>query len=79
MGAVDPLTSCLSAKEGDAVLNGLPIWDAHAHPHSFFSDRTDPTTPTITMMKEAGVAVCVFAAVGDTVLTVRSGSPRDRG
>jgi microsomal dipeptidase-like Zn-dependent dipeptidase len=73
-GVIDPLTSYLSAKEGDPVLKGQPIWDAHAHPHSFFSDRVDPTTPTITMMKEAGVAVCVFAAVGDAVINVRSGS-----
>ena len=65
LGKVNALTPDLSAKEGGAVLKGLPIWDAHAHPHSFFSNRPDPTTPTITMMKEAGVAVYVFAAVGD--------------
>ena len=70
----NPLLSDLMAQEGGAVLRDLAIWDAHAHPHSFFSDRPDRTTPTIPMMKEAGVAVCVFAAVGDLVLNVPSGS-----
>jgi hypothetical protein len=56
------------------TLQGFPIWDAHAHPHSFFSDKPDPTTPTIAMMKEAGMAGCAFAAVGDAVLNVRRGS-----
>jgi membrane dipeptidase len=65
----------LSVQEGGAFLKGFSIWDAHAHPHSFFSDKSDPTTPTISMMKEAGVAVCVFAAVGDLALNNRSRSP----
>ncbi|MBA4394751.1 MAG: hypothetical protein C0407_14470 [Desulfobacca sp.] len=61
----------LLAGEVDPVYKAIPIWDAHAHPYSFFSDNPDPSTPTIAMMKEMGVAVCVFAAVGDLVLTDR--------
>jgi membrane dipeptidase len=76
LSKVKAITLDLSAEEGGAVLNDLPIWDAHAHPHSFHSERIHPTTPTITMMKEAGVAVCVFAAVGDWGLTGQSGSRR---
>ncbi len=52
-------------------MNGLRPWDAHAHPHSFFSDRPDATTPTLAMMKELGLAVCVFAAVGDRIYNLR--------
>jgi membrane dipeptidase len=74
LGKVKVITPDLSAKEDDAVLMDLPIWDAHAHPHSFSSGKAHPTTPTITMMKEAGVAVCVFAAGGNRGLKVGSGS-----
>jgi hypothetical protein len=56
------------------IPKGFPIWDDHAHPHSFFSNKPDPTTPTIAMMKEAGIAGCVFTAVGDAVLNVRGSS-----
>jgi microsomal dipeptidase-like Zn-dependent dipeptidase len=74
LAKINPVLSNLFAQEEGAFLKNLPIWDAHAHPYSFFSDRPDPTTPTIPMMKEVGVAVCVFAAVGDSVFNVRSQS-----
>lgn len=61
-------------------VEGLSIWDAHAHPHSFFSGQPDPTTPTLAMMKSMGMKVCVFAAVGDWTYQSRSrfdpGSPK---
>jgi len=57
----------------DGTLKGLRIWDAHAHPHSFFSGKYDATTPTISMMKKLNMAVCVFAAVGDTGYNIRRG------
>lgn len=73
LGGLSPWTSNLPGLEDGAVLKGIPIWDAHAHPHSFFSDKSDPTTPSIATMKENGVSVCVFAAVGDLVYTDRWG------
>ncbi|MBI5586690.1 MAG: membrane dipeptidase [Deltaproteobacteria bacterium] len=56
------------------VLRGLRPWDAHAHPHSFFSDRPDATTPTLSLMKAVGLAGCVFSAVGDRVYNLRGGA-----
>ena len=56
------------------IMLGLRPWDAHAHPHSFFSDRPDATTPTLAMMKEASLAVCVFSAVGDRIYNLRGGA-----
>ncbi|MEW6185055.1 MAG: membrane dipeptidase [Thermodesulfobacteriota bacterium] len=53
-------------------IEGMSLWDAHAHPHSFFSGQPDPTTPTIAMMKSMGMKVCVFAAVGDRTYPSRS-------
>lgn len=58
-------------------IEGISIWDAHAHPHSFFSSQPDPTTPTIAMMKSMGVKVCVFAALGDRTYQLRSRFDKD--
>lgn len=67
--AVDPLS-----RTDQEAMQGLRPWDAHAHPHSFFTDRPDATTPTLAMMKELGLAVCVFSAVGDRIHASRAGA-----
>lgn len=74
LGKVNGITPDLLAKEDGTVFKEFPIWDAHAHPHSFSSDKPNSTTPTIRIMKETGVAVCVFAAAGNKGFKVRSGS-----
>ena len=74
LGGIRSWASDPNSLDEASFLKGMPIWDAHAHPYSFFSDKSDPTTPTIAMMKEIGIAGCVFAAVGDAVLNVRIGS-----
>jgi len=56
------------------IMQRLRPWDAHAHPYRFFSDRSDATTPIIAMIRELGLAVCVFSAGGDRVYNVRGGA-----
>ncbi len=48
-------------------LRGMLIADPHAHPEGIFGPRNnDPSAPSIAMLKSAGVALCVFSAVGDS-------------
>ena len=58
-------------------LRGLLIIDPHAHPEQMHgSRRYDPTTPSLSMLKSAGVALCAFSAVGDaTFFRGGSGTP----
>ena len=55
----------------------LMIADAHSHPYQIHGARQlDSTTPTIEIMKQVGIAVCSFSAVGDmTFYRGRSGMP----
>jgi microsomal dipeptidase-like Zn-dependent dipeptidase len=46
----------------------LLVADPHAHPYELFvSQSYDSATPTIKIMKEVGMTLCSFAAVGDRV------------
>jgi len=56
---------------------GLMIADAHSHPYQVHGARQyDPSTPTIGMMQQLGMAVCSFSAVGDmTYYRGQSGTP----
>lgn len=45
---------------------GMLIADPHAHPEGFGPRNNDPSAPSIAMLKSAGVALCVFSAVGDS-------------
>lgn len=58
-------------------LRGMLIADPHAHPEWIFgSRRSDPSAPSIAMLKSAGVALCAFSAVGDSLFFLnRSGTP----
>ena len=60
------------AQEGLALaaeeLRGMRIADPHAHPEWIFGGRSsDRSAPTVSMLKTAGVALCAFSAVGDSV------------
>jgi membrane dipeptidase len=62
------------ASEEGVLCKHFMAWDAHAHPPGLFTDRPDPTTPTISMMKGAGLKGSVLAAVGDYVSKGRGGN-----
>jgi membrane dipeptidase len=62
---------CVTARQASpdrtaqaSLLKGMRIIDAHAHPLRI-AISSDPTTPTVEMMKEAGLAASAFNAVGD--------------
>ena len=66
-------TLTLAAEE----LRGMRIADPHAHPLWIFgSGSNDRSAPTVSMLKKAGVGLCAFSAVGDSVFfRSRGGSP----
>lgn len=72
------LASCLSSKvpfspEDKALLSGLMVADAHAHPYQLHGSKDyDMSTPTIDMMKQVGMVASSFSAVGDMVKYGRS-------
>ena len=54
--------------EQKALLEGLRIIDAHAHPERYLSEGQRPdNSSTVKTMTEMGMAASVFAAVGDRV------------
>jgi microsomal dipeptidase-like Zn-dependent dipeptidase len=63
--------------EDAARAEPLLIADAHAHPNQLHGSRTyDPSTPTLDIIRQAGMTLCAFSAVGDMVFhRGRSGSP----
>lgn len=66
-----------SAAEDGKPSGRLLIADAHSHPFPMLGGRrSDSTTPTVEGMKQAGMVVCSFSAVGDmTYYPGRFGSP----
>jgi len=57
-----------ASKNGQALLKGLQIIDAHAHPDRYVHDsRQVDTTSTLKAIKKLGMAASCFAAVGDSV------------
>ena len=72
-GGFSGLSSCSNLKvslsqEDKALLSGLTIADAHAHPYQLYgSSMHDSSTPTIDMMKQVGMVACSFSALGDRV------------
>jgi len=58
----------LRADDRKALLEGLRIIDAHAHPERYLSEGQRPeNSSTVKFMTEMGMAASVFAAVGDRV------------
>ena len=66
-------TQALAAEE----LKGMLIADPHAHPEWIFGTKNrDRSAPSVSMLKTAGVALCAFSAVGDSVFfNSRGGFP----
>ena len=72
-GGLRPLAAASAASEPDGLSKDFSFWDAHCHPPGLFSDKPDPTTPSLSTMKQAGLKGCVLAAVGDSALKARGG------
>ncbi len=59
-------------EEQKALLEGLLILDAHAHPDSYkFGTRSRDNASSLEAIRELGMAACSFAALGDTVAATR--------
>jgi len=55
-----------------ALLEGLLIIDAHAHPDSYkIGTRSRDNASSLEAIRELGMAACAFAALGDTVAATR--------
>ena len=66
LAATFRMSLCVAAEQGE-TFRDLLIADPHAHPDQMHgSRRYDPTTPSVSTLKSARVALCAFAAVGDT-------------
>jgi microsomal dipeptidase-like Zn-dependent dipeptidase len=62
------LADARRAADDRALLKGLRIIDAHAHPERYLSEGQRPeNSSTVKFMTEMGMAASVFAAVGDRV------------
>jgi membrane dipeptidase len=62
------LADARRAVDDRALLKGLRIIDAHAHPERYLSEGQRPEgSSTVKAMTEMGMAASVFAAVGDRV------------
>jgi microsomal dipeptidase-like Zn-dependent dipeptidase len=62
------LADARRAADDRALLKGLRIIDAHAHPERYLSEGQRPeNSSTVKLMTEMGVAASVFAAVGNRV------------
>jgi membrane dipeptidase len=69
LGSFSPFTQSFTASVNDkALLKGLQMIDAHAHPDRYVHDsRQVDTTSTLKAIKKLGMAASCFAAVGDSV------------
>jgi membrane dipeptidase len=70
LGYRDTLAFAKTRKVDDrnALLKGLRIIDAHAHPERYLSEGQRPEgSSTVVAMTEMGMAASIFAAVGDRV------------
>ena len=69
LGSFFPFAQTFSASAKDqALLKGLQIIDAHAHPDRYVHDsRQIDNTSTLKAIKKLGMAASCFAAVGDSV------------
>jgi membrane dipeptidase len=72
-GGFSGLSSCSSfevslSQEDKALIDGLRIADAHAHPYGLHASVVyDSSTPTIDMMRQVGMVASSFSAIGDRV------------
>jgi microsomal dipeptidase-like Zn-dependent dipeptidase len=69
LGSFSPFALSFSASKNDqALLKGLQMIDAHAHPDRYVHDSGQvDTTSTLKAIKKLGMAASCFAAVGDSV------------
>ena len=69
LGSFSPFTQTFPASTNDkALLKGLRMIDAHAHPDRFvYGSRETDNTSTLKAIKKLGMAASCFAAVGDSV------------
>jgi len=69
LGSFSPFAQSFSASKNDqALLKGLQMIDAHAHPNRYVHDsRQVDSTSTLKAIKKLGMAASCFAAVGDSV------------
>ncbi|MGA2315721.1 MAG: membrane dipeptidase [Thermodesulfobacteriota bacterium] len=69
LGSFSPFKQTASASSNDkALLKGLQIIDAHAHPDRYVYDpRQTDNTSTLKAIKKLGMAASCFAAIGDAV------------
>lgn len=59
-------------KSDKALLEGLIIIDAHAHPDSYkIGNKSRDNASSLEAIREMGMAACSFAALGDTVAATR--------
>ena len=68
LGSLFPFIQTFSASTNDeALLKGLKMIDAHAHPDRFvYGSRETDNTSTFKAIKKLGMAASCFAAVGDS-------------
>jgi membrane dipeptidase len=69
LGSFSPFAQSFSASKNDqALLEGLQVIDAHAHPDRYvYNSRPTDNTSTLKAIKKLGMAASCFAAVGDSV------------
>ena len=69
VGILSPFAQSFSASRNDlALLKGLQIIDAHAHPDRYvYNSRPTDHTSTLKTIKKLGMVASCFAAVGDSV------------
>lgn len=66
LGAAACLPQASQAEDAIKGLAGLPVADAHAHPHGLFSNRPpDSSTPSTEALEQIGMKLCALSAVGD--------------
>jgi microsomal dipeptidase-like Zn-dependent dipeptidase len=77
LGSFFPFTRTFSASANDkALLKGLQIIDAHAHPDRYVYDpRQTDNTSTLKAIKKLGMVASCFAAVGDSVFLSQGREP----
>jgi membrane dipeptidase len=69
MGSFSPFAQSFSeSKDDQALLEGLQVIDAHAHPDRYvYNSRPTDNTSTLKAIKKLGMVASCFAAVGDSV------------
>lgn len=73
LGSFFPFTQTFSESSDDrALLKGLQIIDAHAHPDRYvYSSHEPEATSTLKAIKKLGMVASCFAAVGDSVFLTK--------